>query len=230
MNLPMLIGMRFYWIETIYSAIVTLFVFLIYLKTREMYKLTEHRGIKYFSYTFLFFTIAHFFKFFFRFFFRFIMENHWLFKPGKVPHLFGNHIFIYTSVMAGLFLLYSLIWKRVKLDEKIVTVLFNAIALFVLILDFIKRNPFVHIGVITGLFGLTLLTSIVKKFKSKKKHSFTFVYLLIFLIWILDLVSIEIPKFMHGFRLIVTAISAILYLVILWRVSKRSSKHGKKTR
>ena len=214
-----------FWIEPVYSIFVILAVLLVYFKTREMYKLTEHKGIKYFSLTFLFFAIAHFFRFFFRIFFRNFFSLG-VFMPGRPPFQIGSFIFTYSSVMAGLFLLYSLVWRKIKLDEKFVILIFNLIAVLTVILDMLILNQFVHIAIITLLFLLATLLSFNRK--SKKKHPFFIAYLLISLIWILNLISIELRKFMFEFRLVIYAISVILYLVILWRIFR--NKNGKKTR
>lgn len=218
MNGMSFFNVRFFWIEFIYSLFVVLAVLLVYFKTREMYRLTEHKGIKYFSLTFLFFAIAHLFRFLFRVFFKTFFTLPGLFMPGRIPFRVGELIFTYTSVMAGLFLLYSLIWKKIKWDEKVVIFIFNLIAIFTVILDWLVLNPFAHISIITLLFLAVALISFGKK--SKKKHPFFIPYLMIFLIWILNLISIEISRFMFELRIIIYAISALLYIVILWRIFK----------
>ena len=226
MNGPPFFHASFFWIEFVYSIFVVLAVLLVYLKTREMYKLTEHKGIKYFSLTFLFFAIAHIFRFFFRIFFRTFFTSPGFFMPGRPPFRIGSLIFTYTSVMAGLFLLYSLIWRKIKLNEKIVILIFNLIAVLTVILDLLVLNPFIHIIIITLLFLVAALLSFTRK--SRKKHPFVIAYLLIFLIWILNSVFIEVPRSIFELRFVSYMISVILYLVILWRIFK--SKNGKKTR
>jgi len=51
-------------IELVYSVILTISCLIIYFKTSEIYKLTSHKGIKYFRMTFLFFAASYFLRFF----------------------------------------------------------------------------------------------------------------------------------------------------------------------
>ena len=187
-----------------------------------MYKLTEHKGIKYFSYTFLFFGIAHLFRFLFRIFFRYFFDipKHLMFN--RMPHLFGGWVFVYTSVMAGLFLLYSVMYKKIKLKETTIILLINVIAIITTLLDMWIKNPFVHVGIITTIFGATIIVSLTKK--SKKRHPFFIAYISIFLIWLLNLISIEIPKFMFELRVGIYVMSLVLYFVILQRIFKKRKK------
>ncbi|MBN1502316.1 hypothetical protein JW930_02125 [Candidatus Woesearchaeota archaeon] len=211
-------------IETIYSMIVTFSVLLVFLKTREMHKLTDHKGIKYFSLTFLFFTIAHFFRFFFRIFFRSFLTGPGPFMPGRPPFRIGELVFIYASVMAGLFMFYSVMWKKTKINEKIVILLFNILAFLTVVSDLLFRDPFVHISIITLLFAATVFMSLLLQKKSKKKHSFFVAYILVLLIWILNLVPIEMPRFLFGLRVFIYIISAALYLLLVWRILKNGKK------
>ena len=151
------------------------------------------------------------------------------FGPGRGPNRFGSFIFVYTSVMAGLFLFYSLIWKKIKLSEKKFIIISNLFAIGIVIIDLIIRNPLFHISVVTLIFFITTIVSVFGK--EKKKHKFFAAYLSIFLIWILNLIFIEIPKFMIELRIGIYLISAILYFLILLRVNKVTNiKNGKKKR
>ena len=210
-----------FWAESFYTIIVIILLSLIYLKSREMYKLTEHKGIKYFSYTFLFFALAHILRFFFRFFFRNFMQLGF-FMPGRPPFNIGQIFFIYTSVMAGLFLLYSVIWKQLKWNENLVIILFNIFAILATIIDFLTRNPYYHVVLMTFLFSLTVIISLFKK--SKRRHTFFIAYILIFLIWIINLISIEIPRFLFQLRFLLYMISVGIYLLILWRLQYGQKK------
>lgn len=158
------------------------------------------------------FALAHLLRFFYRIFFRF-------FSPGFYgAHLtLGGVFFIYTSVMAGLFLLYSLVWRKLKWKETVVILLFNLLAFLTIMLDFFSGNPFIHIIIITVLFSATVFVSY---FRYKKKHPFFIAYVLIFFSWILNLISIEIPRFFTELRILINAISLVLILIILWRVHK----------
>ncbi|MBT3464056.1 hypothetical protein HOD20_02735 [archaeon] len=224
MNPNMFMIRPFHLVETGYSIFVILISLVIYFRTRHMYKLTEHKGIKYFSYTFLFFAIAYLFRFVSRILFRLIFDPTTIRSFPREYLRFGDLIFIYASVMSGLFLLYSVIWKKIKLKEKTVILFFNIFAIIAMLFDFFLRNPFIHISMITILFFATVIISFNKSKKSKKKHPFYVAYVLIFLIWILNLISIEISKFLHELRFGIYVVSCVIYILILLRVLKINKK------
>ena len=46
------------WVELTFATIIVVASLIIYLRTKELYELSEHKGIKYFRNTFLFFALA----------------------------------------------------------------------------------------------------------------------------------------------------------------------------
>jgi hypothetical protein len=140
--------------------------------------------------------------------------------PGRAPFHIGGLLFMYSSIMAGLFLLYSIIWKKVKVKESSVIILFNFVTIVILLFDYFMRYPFTHLFVTVVM----LLVAAAISLKKSKKHPFFIAYLLILLIWILNLISTEIPKQMFQLRLLINLVSASLYFIILWRVLKNEKK------
>ncbi|MFH0875639.1 MAG: hypothetical protein V1859_06890 [archaeon] len=212
-----------FWIELVYSLVLIITCTVIYLKTKEMYKLTSYRGINYFSKAFLFFALAYFFRFFFGFFFKlfFILNE---FRPSMAGFRVGSIFFVFASTMAALYVLYSVIWK--KASEKDFTLFLYAIAAIVTLSVDIFLNPIFHIIGIIGLFLAAIIINIidarkVNERKQKKKqgsHSLSFAYVLILLFWLLNVVSLELPWFFLELKLIVYAISAGLFMIIAYRV------------
>lgn len=95
------------FLKLFYALVVLFICSYIVLKTDRMFKLSDYQGIRYFRNSFFFYGLA--------FFFRFIF--------GAIPPLsteFSNYIkliFEFFVVVAGLFLLYSLIWKRIEKEK-----------------------------------------------------------------------------------------------------------------
>ena len=96
-------------LESLYSLIVIISCLIIYFKTKEIYKLSSHKGIGIFRNAFLFFGIA----FFSRYFLRFIT----LISDYQIDRIIfglGFFFFVYFGTMAALLLIYSVLWKRFK--------------------------------------------------------------------------------------------------------------------
>ena len=107
MALPRFIINPNFLIELVYSIIVMLSCLIIYLKTSEIYKLTSHKGIKYFRMTFLFFGISYFLRFFTKMFLLGLIFTGTALHARQFISL-TSLLLLYTSFMATLYLLYGL--------------------------------------------------------------------------------------------------------------------------
>ncbi|MBN2421986.1 hypothetical protein JXB41_02055 [Candidatus Woesearchaeota archaeon] len=211
-----------FWIELIYSIVIIVASLFIFFRTRRMYKLTEHKGIKYFSYTFLFFAMTHVLRFFFRIFFRIFVVSSGFFRPQMPPFRIGDFFFVYSSILAGLYLFYSLMWKKIKLNDFVLFVISSMFSILIIVLDFILRIPLLHIISLIIIFSVMAIVSLKGVKKSWKKHPFFIIYILIFFVWIINIISSEIPMFLIELKLILFLISAGLYLSILLRIIRKT--------
>ena len=94
-------------LKLIYALIICIICAIIVLKTDRLFKLSNHQGIRYLRNAFFFYGSA--------FFVRFILGT---------TNIVGNYsqfysvsikiLFEFSIVMAGFFLFYSLIWKRIE--------------------------------------------------------------------------------------------------------------------
>jgi len=190
---------------------------MIYFLTKEVYKLSAHKGIKYFREAFLFFALA--------FFFRFIVNT--LFMTRRVHHFFdlaprifgmlAGLLFMYASLIAIFYLLYAIIWKHFK--NKIWV--FHIIALLIAVLTIITRNPFLILLIQLVVLVIMILLSLLKH-----KGHFHILYLLLFIFGILNIIGILIPGFMIALQLAIYLTSIILFFLILYKVIKIMMKHG----
>lgn len=157
-----------------FSLILIIFSsFLIFYKTKKVYELTEHKGIKYFRRGFLFFALAYILRII-----TFFLE-----PPFHDSLIDKNLGFLFSSIfhlIAISYLFASMHYKKVK--EYFI---YLGILLFGII-GFIFREP-----MILGLIVLTLFigfgVSSIIKYKNSKKRMFSqiyFIYVLFFLFWV----------------------------------------------
>ena len=97
--------------EIIYSFVIIVCSLMIYFGTKELYRLSSHEGIKYFRLSFLLFAFAYFFRSFIKIILFYFDKQ----EIRTILPLFGNltlFIFVYFSVMAIFYLIYSVMHKR----------------------------------------------------------------------------------------------------------------------
>jgi len=97
-------------LKIFYGILITLICMIIVIKTNKLFKLSSHQGIRYFRNAFLFYGLA--------FLMRAFIAAVYLYKFGKFYFLTLNILFEFFLVMAGFFLLYSLLWKKLDLGPQ----------------------------------------------------------------------------------------------------------------
>ncbi len=206
--------------ELIYAFIIIAISLIIYFSTKELYELSKHKGIKYFRLAFLYFAIAYFFRTFILFIIRY-------FNIGRIldfsPRLFGPltmFIFMYASTMAILYLLYSLIWK--KLGENKLK-LFHIIAIAISAVSIFTRSIGILLWIQILLMIFVITTGYQSYKKQDKKKSLYIIYVLLFIFWILNILDIIIPDFFRLIKLFIYLVSILLFLIIQHKVSRKIS-------
>lgn len=198
-----------------YTLIIVFLCFMIYYKTREIYDLTNHEGIYYFRITFLFFGLAYVF--------RFVGLLSMLVILTFVPYLLMDILRIipfplvfdgYLSTLAILSLTYSIIWK--KLHIKHTLLLFNAIAIIISGIAFISRSPFVLLLAQAVLLIFTMIMACHFYIRSRKSPKLFILYVLFFLFWIVNLLTLDPRRFIPfeiqtAFQIISIAVIGIIY-------------------
>ena len=210
--------------ELIYSFIIIVCSLMVYFGTKELYELSSHKGIKYFRQAFLFFGLAYFFR-------SVIMYALFMFNFNEIleisPMFFGEgtlFLFLYFSSMAVFSLLYSVMWKKWNNDSKIKYVL-HFLSFAIAFLSIISRNMVVRAGITLLLFTIVLFTiyEVYKEGKNKKKknHLYT-IYMLLFAFFLLNIFDILIPNFLTEFKMFIYLASITVFLLILYKVLKRT--------
>jgi len=216
------LGMANIGTEVLYSFIIIACSLMIYFGTKELYKLSNHQGIKYFRLAFLFFAIAYFFRSFIKFLIiYFDIRELFMLLPLNfgVVTLF---LFMYFSSIAIFYLLYSVMWK--KWGKKSLKIsLFHLFALIIASISIILPNSLTYllINLILFLFVSTTLYYAYKHSKKKKNNLYA-IYVLLFIFWILNIIDILVPSFLQYFQLIIYLASSFIFLLILYKVIKNT--------
>lgn len=215
-------------IEIIYSFVIILCSLMIYFGTKELYELSSHKGIKYFRQAFLFFAIAYFLRSSIKFIIHYFNLNALLeICTGElrlIAGLLALFIFMYFSSIAIFYLLYSVMWKKWEGDSGRIW-LFHILAFAISGLVIVFRNVEVYL-----LMNLILLSFVVATFyisrvqnkKKKSKHNLHIIYTLLFSFWVLNIIDILVPVFFQGFQLIIYLASITLFLLMIYKVLKKT--------
>ena len=205
-------------LEILYTIVIIFCSLLIYISTKKFYQLTGHQGIKYFRQAFLFFSIAYFIRISIKFIFSCYNLARLLDIPIRTLGIASLLLFMYFSTMAIFYLFYSATWKQLG-TKKIF--FFHAIAIAIsLAVTLIPTTGF-YMLINLALLVLLIATLIIAKLKSNKKSNIYITYPLIAIFWVLNIVDILVPNFVKDFQLIVYSLSAILFIIILYKVTKQ---------
>ncbi len=205
-------------IELLYTFVVVVLCFLIYYKTKEIYDLTGHQGIKFFRYAFLFFGLAYAS----RLFLYFLLIGNIAFDiilPMRTLMAVSALVVAYLSTMALLYLTYNTVRKRVEFEHFLH--ISNVIALIIAGFAFVSRSTIL----VSMLQLLILLFAIVISFRDresgKKRMPMRAIYFLIFVFWIVNLFIVG-PRRIIPFEvtLVSQVISIGVFLIIYYKVSK----------
>lgn len=213
--------------ELIYSFVIILCSLIIYFSTKELYELSNYKGIKYFRMTFLFFAIAYFFRSFIKLIVVYFGINGIIdFNPftfgatGLVIQL----IFIYFSTMAVFYLLYSLMYKKWENSSNKIY-LFHGLAVMIALIGILFRNSLIYL--LINLFLLVLAVFIIytshKKNKAKKKGTNLYIiYVLLSIFWVLNILDTLIPSFFAEATILIYLASVCIFILILYKVIKQT--------
>ena len=210
--------------EIIYSFIIIVCSLMIYFGTKEIYDLSSYKGIKYFRQAFLLFAIAYLFRFFIEFVVVYFNTNG-IFEvyPILLAYL-AVFIFMYLSSISIFYLIYSVSWKKWKAKSTIIY-LFHTVAIIIALASVIFRNEIFYAGlnIILLIYAAFVIyfASRNQDYKSKK-NTFYLAYILLLFFWVLNVLNIFIPTFFDSLKLVVYLTSLCIFLVILYKVLKKS--------
>lgn len=204
--------------EILYTLVIVLLCFGIYLKTRESYNLTKHKGIKYFRDAFLFFGLSYLIRVI-GVFLNFSQKLIGL-DISRGPMFFWMLIPVsYFSTIAILYLIYSSTWK--KIGNKLLLVLSHLLALFLSIVTFLTRSPHILLYIQSGLLVFAVALAFLTTKKNKKKIQTKLFYFLISVSWLFNIWIVSTKRmFPFEIKIILQLISVIVFLIMYYKVNK----------
>jgi hypothetical protein len=211
-----------YILELLYALAISFICGLIVLRTDKFFRLSFHQGIRYFRNAFLFYGLGFLARYLFGVFNDLNFDYAILLKI----------IFEYLFVMAGFFLLYSLIWRKLESSkEEYKSSLFNAkilifhvMAILIVAMDQLWQTyNFMFISQIVIFFYASVI-SIINYSNNRKKHRFSKFYFVAMLLslgaWILNFLAEAYFNWDHGLLIIVGMADVIFFLLFLYGVIK----------
>lgn len=209
-------------VEFLYSLIAAILLFVIYFKTAEIYNLTKHKGIRYFRDAFLFFGIAHVFRFMSNFF----MISEPPSAPGaRTLVVIGYLVFSFASSMAMLSLAYSSVHKKINKGffSKGYSRYILALAMFIPVI--ILNQGFVFIITQLAILVFAIIMSGINEGRRKRKKKTVFtqiLYVLFLLSWIGSIMATSISPMFLGWKILFYAISLIIIAVLVIKVWRKT--------
>lgn len=214
-------------IKIFYGLILGLICFIIVLRTDKLFRLSLHQGIRYFRNAFLFYTLA--------FVARFLLGA--LASYGYITtYAFSiKIIFEFFLVMAGFFLLYSLLWKKFEPGEKPYDssllnkniLIFYIMAFVIVILDYLWQVYYFMFSSQIFIFIFGIIVSYINYKKNGSRHKFLKFYfvamVLSLLAWILNSV-LAFFDWRKEILINVYVLNLIFFLLFLYGVIKITSR------
>ncbi len=210
---PMLFGA-----ELVFTIIAVVFCFLIYIKTKESYELTRHKGIKYFRGAFLFFGLSYALRFLFSIVLLSSITFDFIVPRGMFAPLFILSMG-YFSTISIFYLIFSSIWK--EFNNRNLLVMGHSITLLLSIASFFTRSHILLFYFQSALliFGAILILSLHKH--EKKISGIRILYFLVSALWLINLFIIGKRRaFSFEIEILFEVISLAVFLSIYYRVSK----------
>ncbi len=207
--------------DLVFTLLAVLFCFLIYAKTRETYRLTQHKGIGYFRDAFLFFGLSYVLRFMFGITMLSgiafdLVPPRAMFMPFmlSMPLLLG-----YFSTIGIFYLIFSTIWK--KFDNRDMLFVGHSAAIALSIVAFITDSTLILLCLQCALLGAAVTLKFVMHKKGEKMSQTKLLYLLVALLWFINLLMMDTRRpFPLGIEIFFQLISLAVFVVIYFKISK----------
>jgi len=209
-------------LEIIYALAISIICAVIVIKTNKFFKLSLHQGIRYFRNAFLFYGIAFAIRYFLG---AFVDMSGLYYTTTKMA-------FEYFIIMAGFFLLYSLIWKKFEKPREdytsslfnIKTAIFHLMAIVIVVLDNLWQTYFFMFSSQIIIFIYTAVISYLNYKNNGKQHKFLKFYfismLLGFSAWLLNLLVALYLEWDKNILIDIGILNIIFFLLFLYGVIK----------
>ncbi len=208
--------------KLIYAVIIIFICGVIVFKSDRLFRLSLHKGIRYFRNAFLFFGLG--------FLIRYVFSSSLIYEKISAYARISNFLFEYFLIMAGFFLLYSLLWKRIEVaNESYLSSLFNArVAIFhlmALVLAFLDQlwnaYYFMFFSQIL-LFAAASFISYKNYSRNGSKHKFLKFYfaamVLAFVAWTLNTLTAILLNWNQIALINVYVLNIVFFLLFLYGI------------
>ena len=208
-------------LKLVYALIIVLVCVVIVFKTNKLFRLSSHNGIRYFRNAFFFYGVG--------FVVRYVLGSKMIFPI--FPFSVIGVLFEFFFVMAGFFLIYSLMWKKFESPETDYTsslfnskiFIFYVLALLIVVLDSLwSTNTFMFFSqIIVFAFNSFISYSNHKKRKGKPFLRFYFLAMLLaFFAWALNAVAEIYFNWNQAIIINIYILNLVFFLLFLFGVSK----------
>lgn len=219
--------------KMVYALIICFICAAIVLKTDRLFKLSDHQGLRYFRNAFFFYG--------FSFVIKFILGG--ISNPLNDPvnnqifFIITNYLFNFFIIIAGFFLLYSLIWKHIEKEKSYHSLLnfrigfFYLISFLIVFLDILfETNYFMYFSQII-LFATMVIISFKNYMKDGGVHKFLKYYFLTMILglvaWVLNILAYYFIDWALIIKIHIYIINMFFFLFFLFAISKiTNEKNG----
>ncbi len=206
--------------KLIYALFILIICVIIVFRTNRLFQLSLHQGIRYFRNAFFFYGLA--------FFSRYILD---LF----LGHHIVDPLFEFFIIVAGSFLLYSLLWKKIESEKGTHSSLFNSrilifyfMAIIIALIDTIWSTMYVMFFSQIVLFLFASIISFYKFKNNEKRKKFPgfhfLAMILMFFAWILNLLAPLLFSWNPIALINIYFFNAVFFLVFLFGAIKISGR------
>jgi len=212
-------------LKIFFGLIIGIICTAIVLRTHRLFKLSFHQGIRYFRNAFLFYGIA--------FLVRYILGAFLFFNLiNPIYRQIITSVFEYFLIMAGFFLLYSLLWKNIEgenskyssslINPKIS--LFYLMALILVLLDcFWGGLNFMFLSQVI-LFAIASIISYMNYSEGKTQYKFRKFYfiamLLNFFAWLSNALVVFFFNYNQNIIINIYLLNLVVFILFLYGVVK----------
>ncbi|MFA4953444.1 MAG: hypothetical protein WC584_04430 [Candidatus Pacearchaeota archaeon] len=209
-------------IKIFYGLLIGLICLIIVLKVDKLFRLSLHQGIRYLRNAFFFYGVA----FIIRYIFGALIFYEYI--DGKYLSVI-TIIFKYFLIMAGFFLLYSLLWKKLESSKNddysslfnLKIIIFYIMALVIVFLDYVwQTHYFIFISQVI-LFTIASGISYLNYARGKSEHKFLKFYfaamILALAAWIFNALS-ALLDWNRYFLINSYLLNIIIFLLFLYGV------------
>ncbi len=222
-RIPEMMGMMGFGAEIIYAFVIIICCLMIYLGTKELYKLSAHEGIKYFRISFLLFALAFFFRSFIKLAFLIVKDPRIFILPPDIFQSLTTILFIYFSTIAIFYLIYSMLWKKLRKFPRAIY-LMHLLAFITALIIILSKNILVYFFINIALL-LFIIITITIIHRNEKKNLLKVIYVLLSIFLFLNIIDILIPKFLEVFQLLIYLASISIFLWILHKVLTKAGSN-----